>query len=79
MRKFIKHNSKKLVVAGLIFGLIVLWSSPVYASKEVCENALARCGFDALVAGLFSGPQTFLAYYSGCLMGYSWCLKYYSA
>jgi hypothetical protein len=77
MKKFIKLSPKKLVAAGLIFSLVVFCSSPVLASKEVCENALTRCGVDALIAGLFSGPQTFMAYYAGCLMGYSWCLRYY--
>lgn len=77
MKKFIKQNPKRLVVVGLIFSLIILCSSPGFASKEVCEKALARCGVDAAIAGLFSGPQTFLTYYAGCFMGYSWCLKYY--
>jgi hypothetical protein len=77
MKKIIKKSQKKLVVVGLIFCLIVLCSTPGFASKEVCEKALARCGVDAVVAGLFSGPQAFLSYYAGCFMGYSWCLKYY--
>jgi len=78
MKKFIKKSPKKLVVVGLIFGLIVLCSSSGFASTEVCEKALSRCGIDAAIAGLFSGPQAFLTYYAGCFMGYSWCLKYYN-
>lgn len=78
MKEFIKHSAKKLVVVGLIFSLVILCSSPGFASKEVCENALIKCGVDAVVAGLISGPQSFLAYSAGCFIGYSWCLKYYN-
>jgi hypothetical protein len=78
MSTFIKNSTKRLVVAGLILSLIVVFSTPGFASKQDCEDALIKCGVDATVAGLFSGPQTFLAYATGCLMGYSWCLKYYN-
>lgn len=79
MKEFIKHSAKKFVVVGLIFSLVIVCSMPGFASKEACENALIKCGVDAVVAGLFSGPQTFLAYYAGCFIGYSWCLRYYNA
>ncbi len=74
---FKKPAVKSFVVVGLIFCLI-LWSPSVFASeKEVCDKALVKCGVDAVIAGILSGAQTFLLFYSGCLMGYSWCLKYY--
>jgi len=79
MSKFIKNSAKKFVVVGLILSLVILFSSPGFASKEACENALIKCGVDAAIAGLISGPQSFLAYAAGCLIGYSWCLKYYNA
>jgi len=77
MKKIKKHNPKRLVVVGLILSLVILFCSPGFASNEECDKALARCGVDALIAGLFGGPQSFLAYSAGCIMGYSWCLRYY--
>ncbi len=77
MKKLKKHNSKRLVVVGLILSLVILFCSPGFASSETCDRALARCGVDAMIAGLFSGPQSFLAYSAGCFLGYSWCLRYY--
>jgi len=79
MNKFIKQSAKKFMVVGLIFSLVILCSTPGFASKEACENALIKCGVDAAIAGLVSGPQSFLAYSAGCLIGYYWCLKYYNA
>lgn len=68
---------KKIFVLGLMFVVCLFLASSVYASEDVCKKALARCAADAVVAGLFSGPQSFMLYYSGCFIGYSWCLKYY--
>lgn len=78
MKRIMKKSARKLVIVSLIFSLIVLCSFPSFASKEVCDKALGKCGIDAAKAGLFSGPQAFLTYYAGCMMGYSWCLKYYN-
>jgi hypothetical protein len=39
---------------------------------------MSRCTTDAIKSGLVSGAQSFLVYFSGCLMGYTWCLKYYA-
>jgi len=69
----------KIIVFGLIVCVCFFLVSSTYASGDVCRKALSRCTVDAVVAGLFSGPQSFLLYYSGCFMGYSWCLKYYDA
>ena len=68
---------KKIFVLGLMLVVCLFMLSSVYASEDVCKKALSRCTVDAVVAGLFSGPQSFLLYYSGCFIGYSWCLKYY--
>jgi hypothetical protein len=77
MNVFKKRAARNLAAAGLIMCLI-LGSASLFASETgVCEKALKRCGIDAAIAGLLSGPEMFLLYYSGCLMGYSWCLNYY--
>jgi hypothetical protein len=68
---------KKIFVMGLMLLVCLFLVSSVFASEDVCKKALTRCTADAVVAGLFSGPQSFLLYYSGCFIGYSWCLKYY--
>lgn len=77
MNIFKKRTAKSFIVAGLIFCLI-LWSTSVFASEnEACDKAFVKCGVDAVIGGILSGPQMFLLIYSGCLMGYTWCLKYY--
>jgi hypothetical protein len=76
--KALKKRSVKSLVAACLVVCLIFCSSFVFASeKEVCDKALIKCGVDALIAGVLSGAQTFLLLYSGCLMGYTWCLKYY--
>jgi len=68
---------RKKFVLGLIVCVCFFLVFSAYASGDVCKKAFSRCTIDAAIAGLFSGPQSFLLYFSGCFMGYSWCLKYY--
>lgn len=72
-----RRSNMKIIALGLIVCVCFFFVSSVSASEEVCKKALSRCTTDAVIAGLFSGPQSFLLYYSGCFIGYSWCLKYY--
>jgi hypothetical protein len=72
-----KRKSKRAFVVGLMLFVSIFLVSSASASGDVCRTALDKCMTDALIAGLFSGPQTFLVYSSGCLIGYTWCLKYY--
>ena len=67
----------KIIVIGLIVCVCFFLVSSGYASADVCKKALSKCSVDAVMTGLSSGLQSFLLYYSGCFMGYSWCLKYY--
>jgi hypothetical protein len=67
----------KYFVIGLIVCLCFGLVSSANASEDVCKKALSKCTVDAVKAGVTSGPQSFLLYYSGCYMGYTWCLKYY--
>ena len=76
--KILKNQHfRRIIILGLMFFVSIFFISSNYASADVCRKALSRCTVDAVVAGLFSGPQSFLLYFSGCFMGYSWCLKYY--
>ena len=68
---------KRVFSVGLMLFVGVFLVSPHFASGDVCKDALNDCLLDAVVAGLFSGPQTFLLFYSGCLIGYTFCVKYY--
>jgi hypothetical protein len=68
---------KKIFVLGLMLVVCLFLVSSVYAAGDVCKKALSRCTADAVVSGLYSGPQSFFLYYSGCFIGYTWCLKYY--
>ena len=42
---------KKIFVLGLMLVLCFFLVSSVYASEDVCKNALSRCTADAVVAG----------------------------
>ncbi len=76
--KILKNQHfRQIIILGLMFFVFIFFISSNYAPAAVCRKALSRCTVDAVVAGLFSGPQSFMLYVSGCFMGYSWCLKYY--
>ena len=76
--KILKNQHfRRIIILGLMFFVSIFFISSNYASAGVCKKALSRCTVDSVIAGLFSGPQSFLLYYSGCFMGYSWCMKYY--
>ena len=68
----------KTFIAGSLICLL-LFIPPIISSQQqrICEQALEKCGGDAFLTLIFGGPQSFLAYYAGCLLGYSWCLKYF--
>jgi hypothetical protein len=73
-----KRNIRKRVLTGtLALLMIFLFLTPHQLSAGVCERALAKCGIDALLTSLLSGPEIGALYLSGCLLGYSWCLQYY--
>jgi len=65
------------IVASLL--LVVLIVSPVLVAGKECEEAFMRCGADALITAVISGPGAGIVYATGCLLGYTWCLKYYDA
>lgn len=75
-----KKNIKKhtWVLWGMIFLLFFLAVAPQTASAGVCGEALEKCMASALLGAIFSLNVTVLAMFStSCLMGYSWCLRYY--
>ena len=76
--KILRGNShKKIMVVALALFILVYAAAPSLQANAGCVEALRKCSVDAVIALIFGGPQTFLLYYSGCLMGYTWCLKYY--
>ncbi len=79
MNIFKRQWTRGFVAVGLIFCLFLFGPSLFASEKEECDKALVKCSVDAVIAGILSGPQTFLLFASGCLMGYTWCLKYYVA
>ena len=66
---------KKIMGALLLFLMAHALFLPLHAVR-ICDEALSECASDALVTLIFGGPHAFALYASGCLMGYSWCLKY---
>ena len=67
----------KTIAAGIFIAIFVGLLTAVPALADDCEEALLECGIDAVVAALFGGIQSGLSYFSGCLIGYLWCLEYY--
>jgi len=68
----------KVLTAGSLICLILFIPPNVSSQQQnVCEQALEKCNGDAFLTLIFGGPQSFLIYYTGCLLGYSWCLKYF--
>jgi len=76
--KVLRGNShKKIMVVALVLFIFVYAAAPSLQANAGCVGALRKCSVDAVIALIFAGPHAFLLYYSGCLMGYTWCLKYY--
>ncbi|TET66397.1 MAG: hypothetical protein E3J56_14480 [Candidatus Aminicenantes bacterium] len=76
--KILRGNShKKIMVVALVLFIFVYAAAPSLQANAGCVGALRKCSVDAVIALIFAGPHAFLLYYSGCLMGYTWCLKYY--
>jgi len=68
---------KKLMVILLLLALVLGSGTTSLAMEDVCFKAFQRCEVDAVIAGIFSGIQSFVVYSGFCITGYSWCLKYY--
>jgi len=77
MKKLKKIKKNKILAAALTLLLLTLIVTPFPLAAGECGGALGACLVDALLAGLFGGLQSFLAYSTFCAVGYDWCLKYY--
>ena len=69
------ENRIKCFVLGLVILISIVF--PQVVSAGSCGGGLARCAADAAIVGFFSGAGPGSAYLSGCVVGYSWCLRYY--
>lgn len=76
--KILRGNShKKIMVVALVLFILVYAAAPSLQANADCGEALKRCSVDSVIILIFGGPQAFFLYYSGCFLGYTWCLKYY--
>ena len=73
---YLRVHHKK-IVAGVFIVLLFALLAAVPVLADECERGLLQCGIDAAISGLFGGIQNGLIYFSGCLIGYEWCLEYY--
>jgi hypothetical protein len=73
----IRRNRRFKKITGILLFFVFANSLvlPLH-SEGICDEALSECALDALVSLIFGGPHAFAFYSSGCLMGYTWCLKY---
>jgi len=75
MKKNKKRKSGAILIGGLVF-LMLLSMATLSLDAGVCERALAKCGVDAVIAGISGGPGAGVIWGIGCLAGYNWCLLY---
>lgn len=76
--KFFKLK-KFLAVPLFLCLLFMLFASPIQGkelTKQDCLDAFKRCGVDAVIALVTGGFVVGLAYMSGCLVGYDFCVRY---
>jgi len=77
MKNFKRNLITKIFSVLLILLISTLFLAPNQLAAKSCGRALAECSIDAAVVGLFGGVKSGLLYFSGCLIGYGWCLEYY--
>jgi len=79
MKKIHTNKRNRILIGTLVLVLLMggFATPSLHASLADCEKALARCGADAVIAGLTGGPLAFALWSSGCLMGYDFCMRYY--
>ena len=72
-------------ILNMVFMIIVLIpliipTYSTYAHTEVsgvCEEAITECLIDAILIGVFAGPEAGMGYTLWCGAGYQWCKLYY--
>ena len=70
-------NKVKSVLVIALVAAVVLTAIPQQSeASEVCQRALEKCTVDAIISFLLGGGLTAGIMMSGCLNGYSFCLKY---
>lgn len=70
-------NKSKSVLVIVLVAAVILTAFPQQAqASEVCQRALEKCTVDAIISFLLGGGLTAGIMMSGCLNGYSFCLKY---
>lgn len=70
-------NKIKSLLVIVLVAAVVLTAMPQQAeASEVCRKALEKCTVDALISFLLGGGLTAGIMMSGCINGYSFCLKY---
>ncbi|MFC2157907.1 hypothetical protein ACFLT9_08735 [Acidobacteriota bacterium] len=80
MTKVYKRKSEFRSITAIVLLLaVVLMAVPSISEAKVCESALERCLIDAVFAAIVSfNPGVLFGYGAGCVMGYEWCLLYYT-
>ena len=76
--KNLRRNKKFKIMAGVLVLLMsIFFLAPHQLVAEDCMIGLARCSIDAIIVAIFGGLQSGALYFSGCLIGYIWCLEYF--
>ncbi len=72
-----KINGNKIIVGALLLLALLQVTAPFMQAKNVCMGGLVKCEADALIVGAFGGLEVFGMYAAACMVGYTWCIKYY--
>jgi len=76
--KNLRRNKKFKIMAGVLVLLMsIFFLAPHQLVAKGCIIGLARCSIDAIIVAIFGGLQSGALYFSGCLIGYTWCLEYF--
>lgn len=69
------------VTAAVVFLLLATaLTIPLSAGTATCSEAFNSCIGDALKVTVFSmSPKAGILYGLGCVSGYDWCMRYYTA
>jgi len=77
MKRHIETWPSRVLALSLAV-LLIAAAAVLPLDAGTCERALQRCLADAMLAGVLGLNLQLLALFStSCLLGYSWCLKYY--
>ncbi len=76
MKNLTSLKGFKILALVLLLSFTLVYLVPYPLEANVCQDAFSKCGIDAVLVTIFSGPASGAIYFSGCLIGYDFCINY---